>query len=180
MAMRSTGETEKGRVQLHVYDLSMGLAAQMSQSILGRKVDAVYHTGVVVFGRELYYGAGEGIQAGPPASTSYGSPIQVLDMGRTEIDPPLLEELLQDLQEQFRGNKYHLLHNNCNHFSQELINFLVGKDIPRHILNLPQEIMSTPAGSFFANLISNLVQNQQQANASQNVVDEDEETQARS
>lgn len=171
-------DVEKQAVRLHVYDLSMGLAAQVSESVLGKRVEAVYHTGVVVFGREFYYGSGSGIQAGAPASTSYGSPIQVMDMGHTEIDRTILDELLQDLQEQFHGSKYHLLYNNCNHFSQELINFLVGKDIPKHILNLPQEIMSTPAGSFFASMISNIVHNQQQAIENPTVKDKEEETQA--
>jgi len=171
-------DVEKQAVRLHVYDLSMGLAAQVSESVLGKKVEAVYHTGVVVFGREFYYGAGSGIQAGAPASTTYGNPIQVIDMGHTEIDRTILEELLQDLQEQFHGNKYHLLYNNCNHFSQELINFLVGKDIPKHILNLPQEIMSTPTGSFFANMISNIVHNQQQGTENPTAKDKEEETQA--
>jgi hypothetical protein len=39
-------------VTLHMYDLSQGMARQMSQQLLGRQVDAVYHTAVVAYGRE--------------------------------------------------------------------------------------------------------------------------------
>lgn len=160
---------------LHVYDLSMGMVSQISTSLIGKHVEAVYHTGVVAFGKEYFYGSGAGIQSGTPATTSYGKPIQVLEMGETEMDHDLLQDLLENLQEQFHGDRYHLLHNNCNHFSQELINFLVGKDIPQHILNLPQEIMSTPMGSFFANLISNLVESGKQPNMAQTPSNDDSE-----
>ena len=35
-------------VSLHVYDLSMGMAKTMSQQILGRQIDYVPHTGIVL------------------------------------------------------------------------------------------------------------------------------------
>jgi hypothetical protein len=39
------------RVELAVYDISNGLAAQMSQAILGQRIDGIWHTGVIVYGR---------------------------------------------------------------------------------------------------------------------------------
>ena len=39
-----------------------------------------------------------------------------------------------------------LLHNNCNNFSDELVQFLVGRGIPPHITGLPAEVMATPFG----------------------------------
>lgn len=36
-------------------------------AILGRVLDGVWHTGVVVYGREYFYGA-QGIQSCPPVS----------------------------------------------------------------------------------------------------------------
>ena len=42
----------KMRVMLAVYDLSRGLAAAMSQAILGEQLEGIWHTGVVVFSKE--------------------------------------------------------------------------------------------------------------------------------
>lgn len=45
-------------VELYVYDLSQGLARQMSRSFLGIQIDAVYHTALVFEGIEYFFGAG--------------------------------------------------------------------------------------------------------------------------
>lgn len=39
-------------VELYVYDLSGGIARQMSASLLGVQIDAVYHTSIVMEGVE--------------------------------------------------------------------------------------------------------------------------------
>jgi hypothetical protein len=41
---------------------------------------------------------------------------------------------------------YNLLRWNCNNFSNEVTQFLVGKEIPSHILSLPDDVMNTPLG----------------------------------
>ena len=38
------------QVQLHVYDLSQGLAKSMSMGIVGKQFDGIWHTGMCVFG----------------------------------------------------------------------------------------------------------------------------------
>jgi len=48
MATEERGEP----VVLHVYDLSQGWAARLSPSVIGRKIDGIWNTGVVVAGRE--------------------------------------------------------------------------------------------------------------------------------
>ena len=45
-------------VQLYVYDLSNGLARQLSLQMTGKQIDGIWHTSVVVFGHEVYYGQG--------------------------------------------------------------------------------------------------------------------------
>lgn len=76
-------------VQLYVYDLSNGLARQMSLQLTGRQIDGIWyvlsiessprlcihvivtplyrHTSIVVFGKEIFYGQGISI-TGPGQS----------------------------------------------------------------------------------------------------------------
>ena len=42
-----------------------------------------------------------------------------------------------------RPDKYHLLDNNCNSFTNEVSQFLTGNPIPSYITGLPAEIMET-------------------------------------
>lgn len=53
----------------------------------------------------------------------------------------------------YRGANYNLLKHNCNTFSEDLCQFLCGTSIPKYILDLPQEILSTPIGQTLAPLI---------------------------
>ena len=39
------------KVVLHVYDLSRGMATQFSPMLLGKQLDGIWHTGVVVYER---------------------------------------------------------------------------------------------------------------------------------
>jgi len=39
------------KVTLYVYDITMGMAKNMSMMIIGQQIDAVYHTSLGVFGR---------------------------------------------------------------------------------------------------------------------------------
>lgn len=54
-------------VQLYIYDMTRGMAALMSQMLLGRHIEGVWHTAVVVHGREFFYG-GHGITSCMPVS----------------------------------------------------------------------------------------------------------------
>ena len=71
------------QVTLHLYDLSQGMARAMSPALLGRQIDGVWHTGIVVHGQEYYFGGG--IQVGYPGGTHFGRPMQVIPMGETHI-----------------------------------------------------------------------------------------------
>ncbi|CAG2059237.1 unnamed protein product, partial [Timema podura] len=53
---------------------------------------------------------------------------------------------------------YDLLKHNCNNFSNEVSQFLCGKLIPKNILDLPDEILSTPLGQTLLPLIESLSQ----------------------
>ncbi|CAI5532739.1 unnamed protein product [Closterium sp. Naga37s-1] len=132
-------------VVLHVYDLSHGLARQLSQTLLGTAIDAVYHTGVVAYGTEYWFGAG--IQRGVPGRTDFGPPMEAIRLGCTEIPRDLFEQFLADVSANYSPHRYSLLSHNCNHFSDEVAHFLLGRGIPTRILDLPRHVLSSPQGA---------------------------------
>lgn len=140
------------KVELWVYDLSQGMASSLSLSLLGTHIPGVWHTSVVVYELEICFGSG--IQIFMPGQSSFGIPLQKISMGVTEIPYDLFNEYLKELRQVWTAEKYHLLENNCNHFSNDLMQFLVGKTIPDHITALPNNFLSTPLGSALAPMIN--------------------------
>ena len=51
-------------------------------------------------------------------------------MGDTDLTQAEVLALVQKMGTDFKGNRYHLLQRNCNHFATELCNTLVGKPAP--------------------------------------------------
>ncbi|KAK9370248.1 PPPDE putative peptidase domain-containing protein [Lipomyces kononenkoae] len=138
-------------VQLYVYDLSKGLARQMSMQFIGKHIEGVWHTSVVYNRVEYYYGAG--IQTSSPGSTHHGQPLEVVEMGESSLPQDIVLEYIESLKEIYRPENYDLFMHNCNNFSQDLCQFLVGKDIPAHITGLPQEVLQTPFGQMLRPMI---------------------------
>jgi hypothetical protein len=93
-----------------LYDLSQGMARAMSQQFLGKQIDGIWHTGIVVFGHEYFYGGG--IQATKPGQSMAGSPGQVIDMGYTRITPATFHEFLTQVSHRFTAATYSLLEHN--------------------------------------------------------------------
>lgn len=87
--------TQSWKVSLNVYDLSGGLAKQMSQAIVGKQIDGIWHTGIVVYNKEFYFGGG--IMYDRPAMTPFGQPTKSIDLGETEVPESMFMELLKDL-----------------------------------------------------------------------------------
>lgn len=80
----------------------------------------------------------------------YGmQPVEVVPLGTTSVPLERLETFLRQISPRFTAMTYDLLNNNCNNFSNELSMFLLGTGIPRHILDLPNEALSTPLGCVF-------------------------------
>ncbi|KAL2336865.1 hypothetical protein Fmac_011311 [Flemingia macrophylla] len=145
---------ESHRVTLNVYDLSQGLARQLSTSFLGKAIEGIWHTGIVVYGNEYYFGGG--IQHSPAGSTPYGTPLRVVDLGITHVPKDVFETYLQEISPRYLPETYSLLTHNCNNFSNEVAQFLVGVSIPEYILRLPSEVMSSPMGAIILPMIQNL------------------------
>ncbi|PIN22763.1 hypothetical protein CDL12_04524 [Handroanthus impetiginosus] len=142
------------KVSLHVYDLSQGLAKQLSATLLGKVIDGIWHTGIVVYGNEYYFGAG--IQIDPVGTTPYGTPLRVVDLGVTHVPKDVFEMYLQEIGPRYTAETYSLLRHNCNNFSNEVAQFLVGASIPDYILNLPNEVMNSPMGALMLPMIQQL------------------------
>ncbi|XP_022771437.1 desumoylating isopeptidase 1 [Durio zibethinus] len=145
---------EGHKVTLNVYDLSQGLARQLSMTFLGKVIDGIWHTGVVVYGNEYYFGGG--IQHASVGVTPYGKPIRVIDLGITHVPKDVFEMYLQEISPRYTAETYNLLTHNCNNFSSEVAQFLVGSNIPDYILQLPNEVMSSPMGALLMPMIQNL------------------------
>ncbi|KAH9002673.1 DUF862-domain-containing protein [Lactarius hatsudake] len=125
-------------VKLYVYDLSNGLARTM-------QIDGIWHTSVVVFNREIFYGMG--IQIAAPGQSHHGQPLQVLDMGETALDEEVFEEYLAEMKDHYTADKVCLPHFNCNSFTSDCVGFLTGGSIPSWIKDLPSDFLSTPFGA---------------------------------
>ncbi|KAG5919006.1 hypothetical protein E4U42_006632 [Claviceps africana] len=131
-------------VHLLVYDLSRGLARQMSTALLGFQLDAIYHTSIQLNGREYVYDGG--IIAITPGSSHLGQPMEKLHLGTTKLSMDIIEEYLDSLRPIFTLEAYDLFRHNCNNFSDSFANFLVGKGIPDHIVKMPQAVLDSPMG----------------------------------
>jgi len=84
-------------VHLLIYDLSGGMARQMSMSLLGFQLDAVYHTSIKLNGLEYVYDGN--VVAIVPGSSHLGQPLRQLHLGRTELPMDIIGEYLDSLRE---------------------------------------------------------------------------------
>lgn len=152
--------TTDSRVQLAVYDLSRGMARGLSRQILGQQIDGIWHTGIVVYGKEYYFGGGiQRTNWGIFAQMNQLPPDQVLEMGTTSKSMSELENFLRTIQHRFTNATYDLINNNCNHFANVVCQFLTGHGIPDHIVNLPSIVFSTPGGMMLRPMIEGMQNN---------------------
>ncbi|XP_044759727.1 uncharacterized protein LOC123317322 isoform X2 [Coccinella septempunctata] len=134
---------EKYKVELYIYDLSMGMAKTLAQMFIGRPLEGIWHTSIVVFGREYLFNS-NGVENCIPASTHLGKPLRVEVLGYTEVPYQVFLEYLNSISEStYTGSTYNLFTHNCNNFSEEIAQFLVGKSIPQYILDLPKEVLNS-------------------------------------
>eukprot|EP00475_Leptophrys_vorax_P011660 TRINITY_DN18204_c0_g1_i1.p1 TRINITY_DN18204_c0_g1~~TRINITY_DN18204_c0_g1_i1.p1 ORF type:complete len:555 (-),score=141.21 TRINITY_DN18204_c0_g1_i1:26-1594(-) len=127
------------------------MAKQFSPALLGHEIEGIWHTGVVVYGTEYFYGGG--IQAGKPGGTQAGRPMKIHDLGVTYIPQSVFMDFLHEISSQFTPEKYSLLKHNCNNFSDEVSMFLLGEHIPSYITGLPEFAFSTPMGQMLKPMI---------------------------
>lgn len=59
------------------------MAKTFAPMFLGRQLDGVWHTSLVVYGKEFYYSGG--ICFDEPKTTQFGNPLKEIQIGETEI-----------------------------------------------------------------------------------------------
>ena len=140
-------------VTLYIYDLSQGMARSLGPALGLHDLEGVWHTAVVVHGKEIFFG-GTGIEHCHPGGTMLGQPMEQKSLGNTNIDMATLTDYLRTIgQSDFHGNRYDLFTHNCNNFSSTLTKFLSVQDIPQHILDLPNKVMASPIASMLRPII---------------------------
>ncbi|KAL7057106.1 hypothetical protein AAHC03_018941 [Spirometra sp. Aus1] len=138
MLRRQTASLLSSRVFVHVYDMSW-LNEYISNIGLG-----VFHTGVEVYSREYCYGGhqfgGSGIFEMSPKDTSALGPNYIfrtsIEVGHTDFTYDDVCMILNNMEEEFCGDRYHLLRKNCNHFSHAFVEILCGASLPKWINRL--------------------------------------------
>ena len=144
-------------MQLAVYDLSRGMASQLSGQILGQTIDGIWHTGIRVFSKEFYFGGG--IQVSPIGFFERNSgmqPTRIQVMGRTPNTDTELRTFIASISSQWTGNSYNLLSHNCNNFSDTVCSFLLQRGIPEEIVGLPERVFATPMGMMIRPMIESM------------------------
>ncbi|PVF95021.1 hypothetical protein CPB86DRAFT_776407 [Serendipita vermifera] len=94
-------------VQLWIYDLSKGVARNLARVITRSEIGGIWHTSIVVFGREIWYG--DGITITAPGKSRFGYPNEIMALGTTQIDEDTFDEFLMQMGRQFTADRYHLL-----------------------------------------------------------------------
>lgn len=101
----------------------------------------VYHSGVEVYGREFAFGGHDYDAPGVFATDPQRAPgtvalREVIHMGYTTLSQKEIYEVIKDMCQQYKGNKYHLLQMNCNTFSSDLCLRLTGRRPPSYVNRL--------------------------------------------
>ena len=155
--MAEKGKEEK-EVWLYQYDLTNGMATKIVKFMTGRDLEAVWHTALVVFGKEYFFGGG--ICSGHPGCTPYGTPIKKSLFGKTTKTQKEFEDYLNTIDNVYNAENYHIYNNNCNHFTNAIALYLCNKGLSEDILNQCKCLEGTEFGKWLIPRLENLSQGQ--------------------
>ncbi|ROV96854.1 hypothetical protein VPNG_09229 [Cytospora leucostoma] len=150
-------------VHLLVYDLSQGLARQMSLGLLGFHLDAIYHTSIELDRLEYVYDGN--VVAITPGSSHLGQPMRRLHLGKTDLTMDVIQQYLETLREIYTVEAYDLWKHNCNNFSNDFATFLLGMGIPDDILHMPDAVLNSPMGRMLMPALNQQIETNRQQRA---------------
>lgn len=61
----------------------------------------------------------------------------------------MFEDYLNEIAHKYTPEKYHVIDHNCNNFTDEACEFLVGKGIPKKVVDQAKDLLNTPMGQQF-------------------------------
>jgi len=147
-------EQDGEKVSLYIYDLTQGMARPISTVFLGSTIEGIWHTGIGVFGKEYFFGAG--IHSVPIGCSPFGTPLETLELGYTHVPKDVFEEFLRGVGSRYTMLTYNLLKHNCNNFTDEAAQFLVGSGIPHYILTQADTAFNNPLGAMLLPVLQQL------------------------
>eukprot|EP00930_Biecheleria_cincta_P029197 TRINITY_DN20327_c0_g1_i1.p1 TRINITY_DN20327_c0_g1~~TRINITY_DN20327_c0_g1_i1.p1 ORF type:complete len:265 (-),score=31.29 TRINITY_DN20327_c0_g1_i1:453-1247(-) len=127
-------------VRVHVYDVSLKKRIQKINRVFAHKKSplkfgGVFHAGVEVNGLEWCFGfedsdSRSGICCMEPKTHPQHHYRQTVEMGRAQLKPEDIADILADLVEEYPGSDYDLLRRNCCHFASDFTKRLGVGSIP--------------------------------------------------
>jgi hypothetical protein len=158
----NTQSQSQFKVQLAIYDLSQGMAQNLSRQFLGPNhvIDMIPHSGVLVHGMEYYFGGG--IQSSRPDvfSRQHGGmqPVMMLDVGVTNVTKADFERWLRHTASmEYSPTSYDLLQRNCNNFADyALRDGLNCGGVPQWVLDVPSTFLSSPLGGMLRPMLEGM------------------------
>lgn len=151
------------KVEVAVYDLSMGMAATLSGQILGpdHSISMIPHTAIIAYGREYFFSAG--IQNMDPIQFRAGrniQPVQVLSMGSTNLSRTDFENWCSSSHARslYNETSYDLFIRNCNNFTDFALKngFGFSSGLPAWILDVPSKVARSPMGQMIMPMLSSM------------------------
>lgn len=140
-------------VQLYRYDISEGTGAWIAPLLLGKGFQGIWHTGIVVHGKEYWFGGN--VFESPPGTTPFGTPKEIQTIGATMCTSEGLWNFIQrELIEEFTPENYDVLTHNCNHFSNACCMYLLNHHIPDDVLKQPELVMNSWAAQLLRPMLN--------------------------
>jgi len=131
----------KTPIHINIYDL---LPPGPISTFLWPLGLSLLHTGIVLLDHEYSYGATSpspspapsqtGIFHTPPLTPPPGGTHRLTHLqGFTYLSASQIEDIIRDASAKFPGERYNLLSNNCNHFTNYMCKVLTGREMPAWI-----------------------------------------------
>mmetsp|Transcript_108952 Transcript_108952/g.210896 ORF Transcript_108952/g.210896 Transcript_108952/m.210896 type:complete len:640 (+) Transcript_108952:66-1985(+) len=125
-------------VELAMYDISGGKGKYIPRFLTsGHKFEGIWHTGVLAFGKEYWYGGG--VFQSVPGKTPFGEPLRIVQLGKTlRTQKELMRYLSDELRWEYTYATYDVFTHNCNCFSNDVTKFLMDN------AQIPEEVRMQP------------------------------------